>query len=224
MNELLNLENTWNSLNQKLDRNWKLNLEIIRETNLNKARGKVRGLIWVISITLAHYLFAAVYFMYFTATNWSVSHIAATGILLTLWALGCVIACIHELKLIAEIDYAKPVAKVQKKLLHIQMVIIRSFRLAVWIVPFYFCFIIFFFRVISGVDIVANSDTTWLIANVIISFGLFLPFAIWAHRKLNPDNIDKKWMKNLLQGQGSQLSSAMALLKNIESFETAEKH
>lgn len=223
MNELSNLENAWNSINQKLDRNWRLNLEIIREANLNKARTKVRSLVWVIAITLAHYIFASIYFMYFTATNWSVSHIAATGIILAFWALGCAIACIHELKLIADIDYAEPVAKVQKGLLHIQMVIIRSFRLAVWIVPFYFCFIIFFFRVIWGVDIVANSDAGWLIVNLVISLGIFLPFAIWAHRKLNPDNIDKKWMKNLLQGQGSQLASAVALLKSIESFETVEK-
>ena len=72
--------------------------------------------------------------------------------------------------------------------------------------------------------IVAHSATAWLITNIIISLFVFLPFAIWAHRKLSPDNVDKKWMKWLLQGQGSQLSSAVTLLKKIESFETLEQN
>ena len=40
--------------------------------------------------------------------------------------------------------------------------------------------------------------------------------------KLAPKNADKKWMDRLLRSNGSQITDAIAFLKEIEDFERSD--
>lgn len=220
--EKQDVNSLWNTLEIKLDRNWKLNLELIRRTNLDRIKKKMSGLTWVVGITLAFYGIATLYFISFTANNLTSPFVALSGIILAIWTLSISIASIHELELISRVDYAKPIVDVQKNLNKLKLAIIRYFRLGVWILPFSFVFIIVFFKVLFNLDIAAEADRNWIIWNQVIIIGLFLPFTIWAHRKLSPQNADKEWMNKLLKGNGSQVNDAIVLLKEIEEFEKEE--
>lgn len=216
---LEDLKNTWAELDQKLDRNWKLNLELIRRTNLDKARKKIRSLIWVNALTLTFYLVATVLFVSFTIANLASIPLMVTGIVFGLWTLLICIAAVHEFELISKLDYSAPIPELQKKLSKIKLVIIRYLRLGVWIFPLYFGFIILFFKLLFGIDIVTHGDQNWIIGNLIFSVVVFVPLALWAHKKLSPVNAEKKWMNKLLRGNGSQITDALVLLDEIEEFE-----
>jgi hypothetical protein len=213
------LQKIWAGLDAKLDRNWKLNLELIRQTNLDKVQRKMTNLIWMKGIGLAFYVLSTILFVSFTASNWATSHIAAAGIILSVWTLAGCITFIRELSMISQLDYAAPITTLQKNLNQIKLVIISHLRVAVWIAPLYFVFIIVFFKVLFGIDIVAIGDPNWIWANGLLSVLVFLPAAIWVHIKLSPKNADKKWMNGLLRGNGSQVSDAMGFLTEIERFE-----
>ncbi len=217
--ELDDLQKIWMDIDQKLDRNWKLNLEIIKKTNLDKAKRKMNKLIWVIAITLAFYSVFAFLFVRFAVINWTSPHLAATGIILAVWTLLICVGAVHELEVISRVDYADPVTDLQKQLAKVRVLILRYLRIAAWILPFNFVFVMLFFKVIFGIDIVANAPTNWLIWNLVISVVLFLPLTIWIHRKLDPKHIDKKWMQALLKGNGSQISDAIDFIREIDEFE-----
>ena len=217
--EIAELKSIWNQINEKLDRNWQLNLELIRRTNLDKVRTKMRRQIWFNGLTLTFYLFWALLFIIFVIKNWSVPNVAVSGAILGIWAVAISAASIHELELMASIDYGQPINELQKKLSRIKLLMIRYIRLAVWIFPLYFVFIVLMFWMFWGIDIVAVGDRNWIIGNVIISVVVFLPLAIWAHRKLSAKNAHTKWMNTLLRGNGNQIVEALRLIEEIEEFE-----
>lgn len=217
--ELEQLKTLWQGLDEKLDRNWKLNLELIKQSNLDKARKKMNSLIWLKGLEISFYGAFTAVFVYMTVVNWPSLGLAGTGIVFAIWTLSICIGAVHELVMITEIDYAEPVATLQKKLIRIRLAIIKYLRLAVWILPFYFGFVILFFKVLWNVDIVAVGDPDWIKWNLVIAVVLFLPLAIWMHIKLNPKNANKKWMHSLLRGMGSQINDALHLLDEVENFE-----
>ena len=219
MNNLQNVEKLWSELNEKMDRNWKLNLEILKTANLDKARRKLRHLIFINSLTLIFYGIFAILFAIFAVRNWDVLHYAITGIVLATWTTLVCAAAIHEVELLTGIDYSKPIPDLQKRLIKMKLTSIKYMRLAVWIFPLNFAFIILFFKFLFGVDIVAIADQSWLIGNLIFSAVFFVPLAIWAHRKLSPENAHKPWINALLRGNGSQITEAAGYLSEIEAFE-----
>ncbi len=219
--ELTELRELWNQVNEKLDRNWQLNLELIRRTNLDQVKNKIRRLIWINALTLSFYLLWAVLFGIFAVKNWTHPSVAVSGGLLAVWAITICAASIHELELLTTINYAQPIQVLQKKLGHIKLLIIRYLRLGIWIFPLYFVFIILMFWIFWGIDIVASGDPAWITGNVLVSVLVFLPLSIWAHFKLSPKNADTKWMNALLQGNGSQITDALHLIKEIEEFESS---
>ncbi|MTI20987.1 hypothetical protein E1176_08130 [Fulvivirga sp. RKSG066] len=218
MMELEEIKSIWQSYEKKLDRNYQLNLELLRRTNLDKAKSKIRKLTWMTGITLAFYVMVTFFFVVFAIGNSSSIPIAASSGLLALWTLLISIAAVHELELISRLDYGAPVAELQKRLSHLKLVIIRYMRLAVWIFPLYMVFVVMFFKVIFGVDIVAVADTSWLLWQLPVMF-LFALGALWAHKKLSPKNAEKPWMNKLLSGNGSQITEALIFLKEIDEFE-----
>lgn len=217
--ELEQIQSLWSDMNNKLDRNWKLNLELIKRSSLDKAKRKMSSLIWLKGLEIAFYGIFTFVFINMAVTNWASIGIVVTGFVFAIWTLGICAAAIHELVLITGIDYAEPVATLQRKLIRIKLTIIRYLRLAVWILPLNFGFIVLFFKVLWNVDIVAVGDQQWIIWNIVISLILFLPFAVWAHIKLSPGNANKPWMHKLLKGTGSQINEALALLEEVERFE-----
>ncbi len=222
MNELEGIRELWLGFDQKLERNWKLNMELLKRGNLDKARSKMINLIWVKAIALAFYTSAMFFFLYFAISNWAVMHMAGAGFLLATWALSIIVASIHELDLISKIDFSEPVTASQKKLHQLRLTSIKYIRLGVWIAPLYFTFIILMFKLLWNIDIVAVGDSSWIQANIAFSI-LLVPAAIWAHRKLRAKNAEKKWMNRLLAGNGSQINGALSFIAEIKEFEKEEK-
>ena len=220
--ELEALKSIWSDLDQKLDRNWKLNMEVIRNTNLDKAKGKMRSLVFVISTAIAFYGVFAMYLAHLAATSWNSWSVVASCVTLGIWSLAIVIASIHELVMINEVNYSESIILVQKKVTNIKLAIIKYMRIGAWILPFHFAFVILFFKILFDVDIVEVGDKIWLLSNLAIGVVVFLPAAIWIHRKLSPENADKDWMNAVLQGQGSQINDAIKFMDEIRSFENSK--
>jgi hypothetical protein len=216
--ELEQLKQIWTKQEEKIDRNWQLNIEILRNTNLDKAKSKMNNLTWVTAITLSFYLLMALFFLIFTLKNSETLHFALSGGVLTIWSLLISTGAIKQLNLIQKIDYADPIPVLQKKLETLKLIILKYVRLAQWIIPLYLAFVVFWFKILFNFDIIANAGKNWLIVQVIISM-LFIPLSIWIYQKLHPKNISKKWINTIMKGAGSQISDALDFIDHIERFE-----
>ncbi|MDN5212046.1 hypothetical protein QQ020_08285 [Fulvivirgaceae bacterium BMA12] len=216
--ELSELKNTWLAYEKKLDRTWKLNLQLLRTTNLDKARSKIQRLTWIVGTTLAFYLLSSLFLLFFSIQHITIIHMAAAGIILTVWSLAIAIGAMQQLALINQLDYAAPVTTLQKKLEVLRLIVLKYFRLAIWILPFYMAFQIVSAEVLFGYDIIKQAKENWLIWQAGLSIA-FIPLTIWLHQKLNPKNMHKSWMKKVLKGNGSQITEAIEFIREIEKFE-----
>ena len=218
MIDLMKLQEAWARHETILEKNRKLNLELLRKVNLKSAKSKVNRLVWQNVATIIFYSLTALYFIKFTVDHWSVWYFVLSGFLITGWCLAIAYGAVKQLRLILSIDYSRPLTELQKTLAKIKLVVVKNLRLAGWALPFYWAFMIVFFEILSGTDIIEHADRAWLIRNGLLSIG-FIGLAIFIHQKLNEENLDKKWINWLLQGSGSQLNEAQVFLKEIEDFE-----
>lgn len=218
MTEMEQLKSLWTNIDQKLDRNWELNLQIIEHANLDKARNKMNNLVWIKAITMGFYGLSTILFVSYAVSRWGVPHQSFTGIIFAVWTLIIFITAIHELSLVLSINYSEAIPVVQEKLIKMKLTTIKYLRLGVWVFPLYFGFIILFFDLLFGVDIVAVGDKAWIISNIIFSILVFIPMAVWMHIKLSAKNANKRWMNKVLGGNGNQINDAMNLLEAIDSY------
>lgn len=216
MNELDNLKHLWQEQEQKLEQSMALNLSLFRETKLDKAQNQMVGLTWISSLTAAFYIAALWYFVFFAFHNLDNWHFVLTGGILAAWSGAIALGAILQLKSILTLDYAKPVAELQKQLQEIKFTIIRFFRLALMIIPFYLVFPEVIFKVLFNVDFITQMDPLWVILQPVV----LLPLTIWIYTKLSPKNAEKKWMNWLLQGNGSQIKSAQNFIQEINQLQT----
>ncbi|MGH1365154.1 MAG: hypothetical protein ACRBF0_16455 [Calditrichia bacterium] len=216
--DLDNLKQAWQKQEKQLQNSWKLNLELLRTINLDKAKSRMDSLTRITAITLVFYLGSALLFAFFAVQNIGKMQFVLSGGLLAFWASLIASGSMRQLGLIAQIDYSEPIPVLQKKLETLKLVILRYLRLGVWILPFYMAFVVIGFKVLLGIDIIAFGDTKWLIVQAMLSIA-FIPLTIWLYKKLSPENINKEWVNTLLKGAGSQISDALECIKKIEQFE-----
>jgi hypothetical protein len=82
------------------------------------------------------------------------------GIIL-LFALSGIIASIGQLYYISQVNFAKPVTKIQKKLMALASHRIRLVKLTLLALPFYLCYAVVGFEWLLGIDIFQYGNQTW---------------------------------------------------------------
>ena len=145
-------------------------------------------------------------------------HYVISGAIISLWSLTILIGAINQLKSILSLDYSEPVLNVQKKLIQIKLMGLKYFKLALMIIPFNLAFIIIGSELFFSVDLLNGEIPEWVVRHLWISLFLIIP-SVLIYQRLNPKNINKKWLKWLMQGNGSQIDEALDLFKEIEEIE-----
>lgn len=218
MNDTPDIHQLWSQLDAKIERNWQLNLALVKAGKLEKAARRLKQLVWVKASGLVVALLFLAFVLRMAVLNWQVLSLALAGLVLSIWTVAIIATTVHELILVRQIDFAAPVMSLQKDLSKLRLLIIRYLRIGLWIVPLHLAFIISFFYGIN-INIISIAQPNWLIAQLVFSLLIGLPFAYWAHFKLVPQNANKPWMNKLLLGNGSQVYDALAILEEIKGLE-----
>lgn len=114
-----------------MEKSNRLNLELLRMVNLDRAQNKLKSLVWQQAISIAFYLVAGSYFIYFCATHWQNWHYVISGGILAGWTFIASASAIHQLQLILIIDYFVPVLQLQKRLMRITTATFKNLRIGV---------------------------------------------------------------------------------------------
>lgn len=215
MKDINDLQKAWKSHEEKLEKSWRLNLELLKRINVKNAQSKMTSLIWMNALTLVFYQVVMWFCLFFIFSHRDSIAFILSGTVLVFWAAIISFGAIKQLKLILEINYAQPVTRVQKQLQKVKLAMVYYLRMALMILPFYVVFPTIFFEKWFGVNFIETMDTTWLIVQPLV---LILP-TIWIYRKLSPKNAQKKWLNWLLVGHGSQINEAQQFLQEIKKFE-----
>lgn len=218
--EIDEIKSMWKNYDEKLERSWQLNLKLLRNSNLDKAKSKLRSILLLNVFTLGLSFLLQFGLLSFIWQHSESLHYVCAAAILICW-LGLVsYSAIQQLKMILEMDYAAPVLQIQKRLLILRLAILKYFRLTVLIIPLYIAFMIVGFELIMGFDIYTFANPNWWWSQVILSIGVFFPLTLWLYKKLSPKHIDKVWVGKLIGGSGGkQIVDALELLQEIKTFE-----
>lgn len=217
--EQIEIINLWKKSESLLQENRILNLKLLKEIKLDKAKSSLKGLLFLPISTLVCYTILGFYAMYFAIANsqhWYFTFSGAVVAFFSFWLVG---SSIKQLKLILSIDYSKAVIHIQKKLAKLKASVVQNFRIVAWLLPFGPFVGIFFFKVVFNINVM-----TLLNFNMIISFGittvLLEVVSLMLLKALHPKNANSKWLNWLLKGSGSQVNEALQYLNAIEQFQT----
>lgn len=216
--EQSDIQKLWKQSEALLDENRKLNLTLLKEIKLDKAKSSLIGLMFLPISTLTIYTIIGFYAIYFTINNSLQWYFTFSGSIVTFFSFWLVWSSIKQLKLITSIDYTEAVVKIQKKIAKLKIAVVQNLRIVAWLLPFGPFVGIFFIKVIFHVDIMSLLDF-----NMILSFGILTVLleviSLILLKALHPKRINSKWLNWLLSGSGSQVNEALKYLSAIEDFQ-----
>ena len=117
--ELDELKSTWQALDRSLSQHNRLNLELVREQKLDKARASLRPLFWgqlaqILVVGLPCVVLAGGLWAKFE--TWPSLPILLAGIVVHIYGVAAIALAGETMSLIRNIDYAAPVMAIQKQL------------------------------------------------------------------------------------------------------------
>lgn len=220
--ENLSIQHIWEQNEKALEKTRKLNLSLLREIKLDKARSSVKKLLFLPISTLIFYSILGGYALYFTATQWGIWYFMLAGGAVAYFSIWFALSSIRQLKIILSLDYETPVIRLQEDLAHLKVAIVHNLRIGAWSLPFGPFVGLFFFKALFDVDLMGLLNYTMIVSFGIVTIVLEI-ISLLLLRALRPKNINKKWLNWLLQGSGSQVTEAMGFLDQIMEFQVEEE-
>ena len=178
--ELDELKQAWHSMERRLERQQALNLQLLTESRVDKAKRHLRWLLLGQCAQLALGLLVTVLAARFWFANHEVPLLLATGLAGHAWGVLVICSAVVELLLVTRIQYAQPVLTVQRYMALLQR---WRTRVAPWLgLPFLLA-CMFGPMVLAALG--APVSTAWLVGNLVVCLGLAIAtvwFYRWSHR------------------------------------------
>jgi hypothetical protein len=215
--ELDDLKSTWQQLNQKLDQQNALNLQILREAKLEKAKHGLRPLVWGQGFQMLLGLLLAIFSADFWIEHRHIPHLLFTGLLMHAYGLAMIIFGARMQFLIHHIDYSAPVLSIQKQLAKLRRFFVLG-GLGVGL-PWWVLWIPLMAMIFAklGVDIFVHAPLLIWINLVACMLGILLTLLFLRWAKGRPKLF--RALENTAAGHS--LNKAQARLDEIARFEEA---
>ena len=178
--ELDELKQAWRAMEQRLERQQALNLQLLTESRIDKAKRHLRWLLLGQCAQLAFGVLVTVLSARFWIANHEVPALLAAGLAGHAWGVLVICSAVVELLLVTRIQYAQPVVTVQRYL-----ALLRRWRtrVALWLgLPFLLACM---FGPVLLAALGAPVPTAWLVGNLVACLGLAIAaawFYRWSHR------------------------------------------
>jgi hypothetical protein len=204
--ELDELKEKWAEHDRKLDLSIRLNRQLMRDTYTRRAKSALWRLSAMLVVGAIFMLPVIVFLGAFTAKNWAMPRFTIPAILLDIAAIAALAALIAQIGMALSIDYAQPIAAIQKRLETLRKFRIRYiqailFSAALLWMPMF----IVVMKTFLGADVYRLFPTAWIVTNVAFGFAV-LALTIWLSKRYLPS-------------AGYNLNAATGFLATLAEFE-----
>ena len=216
--ELDELKAAWQTLDRRLDQHDRINLLLLTEQRVAKARSRLRPLFFgqlvqILSGVLMIALGVSVW-----SSHREVSSLLISGLIIHIYGVAMIIIAGVTLGMIAACNDAAPFLEIQQRLARLRTFYIRggmAIGLAWWLI--WIPFVTVLFNWLAGVNVVERTPSVAVIGIVIGVVGLFATwlFHRWAHNPQRPRLA--KFLDNSMTG--SSLRKAREELDVLKAFE-----
>ncbi len=217
------MENTeligiWKEQNAKIEKTLAINQLLLKETINNKVKHSLRSLIrlktagiiaFVFYLLLLGYALAYAFSNYSSAWNYFIISVSAIALV----NIKGFSDYIKHLVWTNNINYNGSVIEIQQQLSRLQLSIINHAKIMTLQFPFFTTFYL------SSSWFPQDVGFGYIILQVLVT-GSFIYFSYWLYKNTKPENLDKKWFRNMIAGSGGKsVIEAMAFYKEMEEFE-----
>jgi uncharacterized membrane protein YfcA len=225
--QLEQLQQHWQQLDQKLDYSLAIQNELMRQVVMQPARRRLHRLaIWPV-IDLVFGIVVVLLAGSFLASHWPDSRLVVPAGVVMIGAIALMISSIRQLNCVAELDWAGPVAHIQRSLEHLRVMKIQQFKWVILLSPLVgFCAFVVGLQWILGwlsegrFHLFDKFDANWIVANYI--FGVvFVPLGYFAARVLAQKCQRYPWWQAVLNDISGHSLKAAAL--DVERWSSLQR-
>ena len=216
--ENIELISIWQAQNAKIEKTLAINQILLKEATNNKANTSLKALIKLKTAGITAFIFyfillgyALIYAIsnYSSASNYFIVSVSAIALI----NIKGFADYIKHLVWTKNINYNGSVMEIQKQLSKLQISIINHSKTMCLQFPFFTTFYL------SNNWFPQEVGLAYIIFQVTLT-GSFIYFSYWLYKNNKPENLNKRWYRNLLAGSGGKsVEKALAFYKEMEEFE-----
>ena len=216
--ENLEFINIWKEQNAKIEKTLAINKLLLKETIGRKAESSLKGLIKLMTsgiIAFVFYLLILGYVLFYAISNYSSAnnYFIVSMLAIALINIKGFTDYIKHLAWAKNINYDGSVLEVQKQLSKLQLSIINHSKIMVLQFPFWTTFYL------SDNWFPQDIGLPYIIFQIALT-GSFIYLTYWLYKIHKPENLKKKWFRDLLAGSGGKsVEKAIEFYREMEEFE-----
>lgn len=220
MMDMDTFQQKWAEQDRKLDVSIRLNRQLLMASNMTYVQSPLRRFAFFQMLEALAGVAVAMMTGQFIYAHWHEPRFVLPAVALHIWVIANVAASVRQAVMAVQIDYAKPIAVIQKQLESLRVLRISVIRWdlltgqIVWWVPF----MIVAFKSFWGVDAYRVFGETFLTVNMLFGLAL-IPLAIWLSRKFGERMGRSVIVKGLVTAiAGYNLNAAIRSLGTVSEF------
>lgn len=207
------------SYDKKLDDILNLNKSSLKKIKLDNTKKQTRFIVILRSIEVFSFSVLALYLGKYIANNWFTTHLVVSGIILHIFTLIALIGSIGQLVLLQQVDYARPIIEIRKKIELVNSHALLFLKLVLLSIPVWWAYPIVAFDYFFNIDLYTNINTDFALKYVVINALLIFPL-VWLFNKLTYKNIHLKWVQKTIGFfADTKTKKAIEFLNEIDEFE-----
>lgn len=210
--------NIWKEQNAKIEKSLAINKLLLKETISRKAESSLKSLANLMTtgiVAFVFYLLILGYALVYAISNYSSAnnYFIVSVLAIALINIKGFTDYIKHLAWSKNINYDGSVIDIQKQLSKLQLSIMNHSKFMLLQFPFFTTFYL------SDSWFPQDVGILYIIFQVIIT-GSFIYLSYWLYKYHKPENLNKKWFRNLLAGSGGKsVEKAIEFYREIEEFE-----
>lgn len=217
------LINIWKQQNAKIEKTLAINELLLKEIINDKAKSSLKSLVklktagviaFVLYLLLLSYALVYALSNYSSAWNYFIGSISV----ITLVNIKGFADYVKHLVWTNNINYNGSIMEIQQQLSRLQLSIISHAKTMCLQFPFYTTFYL------TNKWFPKEVGFGYIIFQVFLT-GSFIYFSYWLYKNHKPENLDKKWFRNMIAGSGGKsVMKAMEFYKEMEEFKRDDKN
>ena len=203
----------------KLDEKLSLNVASLKSINLDKSEKSTQSILKYRIIEIVIFSLLTLLMGNYIATNWNQTHLALSGIIVGVFTLIALSGSIGQVVLLQQIDFAKPIVDIRKKIELVNTHGLLFIKLMLLSTPIWWSYVVVGSDYLFNIDLYNNMDSDFVLNYLMVNSLLIIPM-IWFLNKLTYKNLNVKWVRKTIGFfVGTKTMKALDFLKDIEEFE-----
>jgi hypothetical protein len=222
--ELDNLKINWQQYHSSLENSLHINQSNLDALQKQKINSKLSAVYFQNVIILFSHIVMLVFLAWFVAQSIGSFTYAMSGIVLIVFYIFAMINTTNRIFLIREINASHDIVTAQHLLLRLQLKIFQFLKLSVIFIPAFLAFPVVITKINKdyGLDLFGDFDIftaaggNWELAQIIAS-AVCIPLGIWFYQAVSFENLDKKWVRKLIERiSDKSISEALLFMDTLK--------